>query len=101
MAPKRKTRATANDDELDYGTTGGSTDQAADPASAKPQKRKRQTKGDDTTADVEPQEKRQAIFKKRCPKTIEERVGRVKGQRFVMDHRMLWALLNGPLTGFT
>ena len=73
MAPKRKTRAKANTDDLGYGTTGDLTDQTSDPAPVKSQKRKR-NKSDD---DVEPPEKRRAIFKKRCPKVIEERVERV------------------------
>jgi hypothetical protein len=89
MAPKRKTKARANDDDLDYGTTGDLIDQASDPAPAISQKRKRRKKSDaaDDDANVEPQEKRQAIFKKRCPKIIEERVERVKQQRFYMIER--------------
>lgn len=34
---------------------------------------------------TEPDEKRLARFKKQCPKSIQERVERVKSQRFVID----------------
>jgi hypothetical protein len=100
MAPKRKTKARANDDDLDYGNTGDLIDQASDPAPAMSQKRKRRKKSDaDDDAGVEPQEKRQAIFKKRCPKIIEERVERVKQQRFV-TYAAIW-LYSDLFPGFT
>lgn len=100
MAPKRKTRARANINDLGYGTTSDLIDQASDPVPAKSQKRKRKKKSDDDDdddPDVELQEKRQAIFKKRCPKIIEERVERVRQQRFVIRHMLPLALLNQTL----
>jgi len=76
MPPKRKTKA-ADVEDLDYyGTTGGLMDQVT--AQRLPKRRK-----NDNVA--EPHEKRQAIFKKHCPKNIEERVDRVRQQRFVCE----------------